>query len=146
MSNLPMPPNPTGVQGSLTLRRARMQLTKAMLAMGDAPCDLAGFEGLTFFEAGLRTLMRLYAVGDMDAVKEIHNRCFGRVPLAINVEASTATSAPSGTPDELLARLDVLRDEARQLLTGRVIDAAVTLRDSPVSITSVTQPADGSKP
>ncbi len=44
---------------------------------------------MTWFEAGILTLLRLYVAGVPWAVREVHNRCFGRVPLNVDVAQSS---------------------------------------------------------
>jgi len=77
--------NPTGKNGSPLFRMQRMEITKALLRELDEPCTVKGFEHLSWFRAGLLNLLRLYVEGVPWAVREVHNRAFGRVPLDIDI-------------------------------------------------------------
>lgn len=80
------PGNPDGKQGSPELRMTNRKIAEALREKGDEPCEVEGFEGMTWFEAVISTLFRQAVAGVPWAVKELHNRAFGRVPFDVKVD------------------------------------------------------------
>ena len=105
------------------------------------PCTRPGSERFTWLEAIGFGLLNAAVDVKPWAIKQVFDRAFGRVPIAVDASLTVGrTAAPDSTPDELLARLDMLREEARQLRDSRAIDADVLLPSAPVSIPDVTLP------
>lgn len=100
--------NPTGFNNPPGRRRS--QEIKAALQAGlNERCDIEGFEHLTFFEYGIRSLMYLWCAGDKWACTFVANRVWGRVPLDIAMDVTTHESLQALSDQELLARVDALR-------------------------------------
>lgn len=78
--------NPTGKQGAPALRMKRREVRDALLHALHEPCTLPGYERMTWFEAGIRNLLTFYVLGEQWAVREVHNRAFGRVPLNVDLD------------------------------------------------------------
>lgn len=139
--------NPTGIQEPPLERVRRAELKVALRSALHEQCTRPGKEHLTWLQFIVAGLIEAAADRVPWATKELLNRAFGRVPIAVDAAITVGrTAAPDSTPDELLARLDMLREEARQLRDSRAIDADVLLPSAPVSIPDVTQPVDGGKP
>jgi hypothetical protein len=125
------PLNPEGRQGSPELRSSRRQFRDALLHALDEPCDLPGFEGMTWGEAGRRTLLIAYVAGEQWAVKEVHNRAYGRVPLAVDASVNVAMPLADLSTEELIERAERLTSIAREMaapmlteaVEGTVVDA-----------------------
>ena len=125
--------NPTGIQEPPLERVRRAELKVALRSALHEQCTRPGKEHLTWLQFIVSGLIEAAADRVPWATKELLNRAFGRVPIAVDAAITVGrTAAPGSTPDELLARLDMLREEARQLLAGPVVDGEVAEGSSPL--------------
>jgi hypothetical protein len=117
--------NPHGFNNP-ALRRRNSDIKKLLAAAADEPSDMRGCEHLTKQQVGIRMLMELYQNGVQWAVKEVHNRLYGRVPYDVQATVTPKPDVSQLSPEELLARLDALREKALAEIAerdGDVIDA-----------------------
>jgi hypothetical protein len=105
--------NPTGKTNIAKRVRSR-EIRLALLAKLDEPCGVPGYEHMTKFDFGIDGLIDLFMDGERWAVKEVLNRVFGRVPLDIEI-TQPAVDISVMTDDELLARVEVLREGLRAM-------------------------------
>jgi hypothetical protein len=122
--------NPLGIS-DVGKRRRNYEIRRLLMAEANEPSKIPGYEHLTKMQVGVSTLMDLYQHGVQWAVKEVHNRLFGRVPLDVN-----ATITPqSPTPD-----LDELTDEE---LTARAEELLARMRALPAAPPADVDALDG---
>lgn len=123
--------NPLGINGSPGVRRRNHEIRAALLAGLKEPCGIEGEEQKSYFEYGIRTLLLLWCAGDRWAVKFIADRCWGRVPFNIEMDVTHREELSNFSDEELLARMDAIRDALRDQIAGtrnaqsEVIDAEV---------------------
>jgi hypothetical protein len=117
--------NPTGKQQPPLERIKRAELKNALRSALHEQCTRPGKENLTWLQFIVSGLIEAAADRVPWATREVFNRAFGRIPIAVNVDAHLTAELTDRTPDELLARLDALRDEARLLRDNTAIDAEV---------------------
>ena len=149
-----VPLNPTGKQGSPVLRMKRLEITKALLTELGEQCTVPGHENESWFRAGLLGLLRLYVEGVPWAVREVHNRAFGRVPLDVALAASLTVKKKASlselTPEELANRVEQMAritraaaDAAANTIDGDLVPEN-GVENEPVQSKHVSVPLGGS--
>jgi hypothetical protein len=92
--------NPSGNNGwTEGLRAKRVQYRECLLHELSEPCQIPEFKGMSWLQAGLRTLLICYVSGEPWAVKEVHNRAFERVPMNIDISQQEAMRIIVSLPD-----------------------------------------------
>jgi hypothetical protein len=127
------PLNPLGKQGSRELRMAHFQIRAVLRHRLDEPCDIDGFRHMSWFDAGMRTLLMLYVSGEAWAVKEVHNRAFGRVPVALDVTVDQRDDLAEMSTADLVRRAEELAATARALIEAPIDSAPIDAAEGEVT-------------
>jgi hypothetical protein len=96
----------------------------------NSPCDVKGFEHLTKGQYGVRALVALYMQAVPWAVKEVHNRAFGRVPMNIELDVDVHhehNDLDYMTTAELIAYTDVLKQKLEAHANRAAIDTTAAV-------------------
>jgi hypothetical protein len=101
--------NPLGIQGTPAKRLRAREIRADLQAEGRKQCEVPGFEHLTQYEFGIRTLYLLFMQGERWATHEVLTRLFGRVGLDITLGPPPDEALMELTDDELLLRVEALR-------------------------------------
>ena len=102
--------NPNGYNGSPMWRAPGVRNIKdALTSELNEPCEVPGFEHLTKFAYGIRSVVARFCEGDRWAVTFVVNRLFGRVPLDVTATVTQGIALHEMSPEELVRRVDALR-------------------------------------
>ena len=118
------------------------RICRAMFEFGSEPCDVRGYEGMTWLSAGIERMYRNWVeLGDMDAAGRLLDRMFGRIPYAIDAKL-IVNQSPEATADELIARVERLRAEAMELRAQETLRGAA---ENVIDVESAIRGGEGIK-
>ena len=115
------PLNPAGKFEPPAARLTRLEFNRMLWRRANMACE--DIENKTKLEDICDGLIAEARARKPWAVKEVFNRLVGRVPVAIDATMTVGSTPPDSTTEELIARVERLRNEALSLRgAGTTID------------------------
>ena len=116
--------NPLGIN-NVKLGAMTRELNRLMADKAFSSCEIPGYEHQTRIDYVLDVLWDLAMAGHRWAVVLVLNRTFGRIPLEVDVTQRHELDLSQLTNEQLVERLDQMRNALRDQAKPKVVDGVV---------------------